>query len=422
MLLLKKSTNSAAITINYTISQTLRKIKIILKNLPSFEGKLKKLLYLSLITLIYLYHKQKTKFKKFYKKTSLNKKIISHIKPFLKTYSPTLYLPTALQMIYSGSKPSKSDFLIKFEKQKINFQDGGIMNLEWYPLNYTSLPKKTPIIAFILGATGNSKDPYVKAFAKIINFHKWRMVILNRRGFDLKGLETPKFCDRDEMEDFYESLCRVKDIFKAPIYLCGVSAGGNHGAKLLGLYGEKVPVDSFVSISNPYNFARISFNFRFGGWVDYFLSKIITKNLKKIYDFHFKSENFIKRVEGFRNCYDTISDKYDVSDELWTIDKNVTSKLSGHENVLDYYYNLSCEHKLGGITKPSLFLSNLEDPVCYKENLPIDLLYKNENIVTLIVNRGGHIEYFSDLDRKWWAFMLSIHYFKFFEKKRKNLN
>ena len=60
---------------------------------------------------------------------------------------------------------------------------------------------------------------------------------------------------------------------------------------------------------------------------------------------------------------------------MWWLDKYVTTKFSGHESVLDYYYDLSCEHLLSNIKIPSLFLNNNEDPISIKENIPIDLLY-----------------------------------------------
>ena len=241
-------------------------------------------------------------------------------------------------MISIGLRKEKSHILIKFEKQQIKLKDEGNMNLEWNPLNYNDMPKGTPIIAFLLGATGNSNDPYAKAYAEIIKKNKWRMVILNRRGFDFINLETPKFVDKEEMRDFYVSLCRIKEIYHSPIYLCGVSAGANHAAKLLGVYGDKVPIESFVSISNPFNFARIAFNFRFGSWIEYFISIFITRDLKKVYNRHIITENFIKRIEDHKNCYETMINKYKFCNTVWTIDKNIITKISGHENVLDYYF------------------------------------------------------------------------------------
>ena len=43
--------------------------------------------------------------------------------------------------------------------------------------------------------------------------------------------------DKDEVNDFYEALLEIKSVYNSPIFLCGVSAGANHGAKLIASYG-----------------------------------------------------------------------------------------------------------------------------------------------------------------------------------------
>ena len=61
-------------------------------------------------------------------------------------------------------------------------------------------------------------------------------------------------------------------------------------------------------------------------------------------------------------------------------------------------------------------LNNTEDPVCLKENIPIERLYRNENIVSLIANRGGHIEYLTGSNEEWFGFKLALIYFTIFEE------
>lgn len=75
---------------------------------------------------------------------------------------------------------------------------------------------------------------------------------------------------------------------------------------------------------------------------------------------------------------------------------------------------MSCDHLLEKIEIPSLFISNKEDPVCYKENIPINNLYLNRNIVTLIADRGGHVEYICGREERWWGFEIGLKYFEFF--------
>lgn len=87
----------------------------------------------------------------------------------------------------------------------------------------------------------------------------WRMVIANRRGWDKIPLKSEKFIHQDEISDFYEAIKEIKSIYNSPIFLMGVSAGASHGSRLVAKYGNKLKVDAFVSISNPYNLSRLTY-------------------------------------------------------------------------------------------------------------------------------------------------------------------
>ena len=390
----------------------LNKLYSILKFVP--KHKIKKVLVISSLLFLYmLYMSKKNKIQKLYKKNIQNLKILKHLDVFLKTFEPTIFLPGPYSMIICGNKQKKKEhFLIKFEKQKIMFQDKGEMSLEWYPPNYNEIQK--PIVAFILGSFGTSSEPYAKEYAKLVSKKGWRFVILNRRGFDCEHLKSSKFMSKDEMSDFYNALVKIYDIYKCNIYLCGVSAGANHGTKLLGLFKNKVPIKAFMSISNPFNFGTLAFYLR-QSFMGNIISRYLSKNFKTLYDFHKKNPNFRKILKENNKNYDLIESKLKNSCTLWEIDKHVTIKLSGHDHIMDYYHHLSCDHLIGDIEHPCLFISCLEDPICYKENIPITTLYQNKNIITLFAERGGHIEYLSGWSKEWWAFKLSLEYFDYFE-------
>lgn len=101
---------------------------------------------------------------------------------------------------------------------------------------------------------------------------------------------------------------------------------------------------------------------------------------------------------------------------IYEVDDLITRKIRGFDHVLDYYHEFSCDHILEDISKPSLFINNFEDPVCYKENIPFSDLYRNENIFTLISERGGHTEYLCGKEERWWAFEIGLKYYDFLLK------
>lgn len=98
------------------------------------------------------------------------------------------------------------------------------------------------------------------------------------------------------------------------------------------------------------------------------------------------------------------------------MDNEVSRLIMGVDHVEEYYHELSCEQWLGKIQIPSLFVSNKEDPVCYKENIPIDTLFRNDKIITLITDRGGHVEYICGKEERWWGFEVALKFFEFFNQ------
>lgn len=363
-----------------------------------------------------LYKNKKPTFMKIFSKSKFNKSLIKSISPFLKTYNPTFYLPSSIPMMLMNEVKLSKNKKILFTKEKLQMQDKGEINLEWYPKDYKSM--NTPIVVFLLGITGNSKNRYAKEYAEIVNKNKWRFVIINKRGFDFSNLKTGIFVRKNEIKDFYDVILDLKKRFKCSLFLCGVSAGANYGTKLIGFY-NKIPVNGYMSISNPFNFTKTSFSYKWN-FFGSLISFLIIQNYKKLYHFHIKN-NRVKNKINMKNYLENLNLKIKESkNDLWKMDKDVISKLYGYDNVYEYYYEMSCEKEIKNINIPTLFLNNAEDPICLKEVIPIDEIIKNKNCISLVTERGGHIEYLSDWDQKWWAFELSMYYFKYLHNIQKN--
>ena len=203
------------------------------------------------------------------------------------------------------------------------------MAVEWFPENFASMPADIPIVAFLLGAYGSSKDYYCKQIAQTVSKRGWRIAIINRRGFGYHHIATQNFCSGEEFADFSFTLKQIKEIFqKAEIYLMGVSAGANLSSKYLGLYGNDTPVKACVSISNPYNIGRISFTMKHNRMANFF-SRVLASEYKRILNFHCDNplfEGLIKEKYGELNY---LREKLENTNTCWKLDKLLTSKLTG---------------------------------------------------------------------------------------------
>ena len=61
-------------------------------------------------------------------------------------------------------------------------QDGEIVSLDWYPKDYESMEDDRPIVFYVPGVFGLSRDKYAYHFCKIaLKSLGWRSFVYNRR-------------------------------------------------------------------------------------------------------------------------------------------------------------------------------------------------------------------------------------------------
>ena len=89
-----------------------------------------------------------------------------------------------------------------------------------------------------MGSFGLAEDSYALELALMIQKKGWRLVLVNRRGWDMVPLKSEKFIHTDELSDFYEAILEIKSIYESPIYMMGVSAGACHGTRLIVKFKE----------------------------------------------------------------------------------------------------------------------------------------------------------------------------------------
>lgn len=376
---------------------------------------LRKLFLLFFVAVAYIFYKhRKQRCRKVFKRTERNIDIINNLLPIIKNYKPTPYLPWAIVQILYGELVNKQ--LYEFEKEVITLPDDGELLLEWFPNNFAEMDPQTPIIIFNFGVCGTSKDSYYQILCNHISKKNWRMVAVNRRGFGFNHLKSTKFIYKNETADLDFVSNRLKEIYpQANLYMMGVSAGANHAANYLGKIKDNTPIKAFVGISNPFNVGRISFTMKHNIW-GAFYSRLIARNMKELYRFHFNNHHFQHIVKHHKLNIDTLEKKLEQKETCWEIDKFLTHKLGGFDTVYDYYIDISSEHVIEDIKVPSLFISNEEDPICLKENIPIEKIYKNENTILLFMERGGHVEYFSGYKAERWCYDAALHYLDYFEQ------
>lgn len=107
------------------------------------------------------------------------------------------------------------------------------------------------------------------------------------------------------------------------MYLMGVSAGAALSAKYVGLFGNSGIFKAYGSVSNPFNFARVSFHLENLFW-GRIISKFIAGGFKKVVR-HQTSNPVFQEMINQKNLSEV--KELEKADTCWTFDSVFTYKI-----------------------------------------------------------------------------------------------
>jgi abhydrolase domain-containing protein 2 len=348
-------------------------------------------------------------------------KLIIESMPSLKEYKPLWWgrfgrIQTSLSKIYKKSP-------YKYRREIVSLEDSVHVALDWK--ESIDMNDTTPIILCLHTLGGDSDSAFIKTFTDNGIKRGYRMVVYNRRGHGgMSLLPTigdiykigkdkifPRLCDLDDME------CVVNHIMAkypdASKFLVGFSCGANLAVNYISLDDRcKDKFVSCVSISNGYDIHK---------GVDLLVKNspicdgVVCQTFKKIIykDDHL---NEIKRLSngGIGLDINAIINSRSIKklEELTTI-------LYGFNTLADYHNNESCHLSIHDAKIPLLCLANMSDPLLDNTllSVPIMASRRNENIITVVTNKGGHIGWIESISREPWYSKVVFEYIAYFTTK-----
>lgn len=149
---------------------------------------------------------------------------------------------------------------------------------------------------------------------------KWKLAIVNRRGWNYCPLNQDKIFHQDELDDFWQVIIQIKENSTGPVFMCGVSFGSCIGSRIMGKFGTELKLDGFVSISNPFNMARLAFWYK-KSLLGNIIQRVMAMEFKKLIMFHSRNpllkKLFDKEIADEKaGCVKSIDDY----SSLWEID------------------------------------------------------------------------------------------------------
>ena len=238
---------------------------------------------------------------------------------------------------------------------------------------------ETPLVVLFHGLEGDSNSQYARGLMHAVNERGWRGVVVHFRGCGGEINRLPRAYHSGDSAEIDWILRRLRSMRTGPMYVAGVSLGGNALLKWLGEQGEgaRSVVTRAASVCAPVDLAAAGVALAQGLCLIYtrrFLVTLKAKTLAKM-----------KR-------YPALCDKPRMvaSRTLYEFDDLVTAPLHGFNGVDDYYARASSKPYLKTIALSTLVLNARNDPF-----LPARFLPTEQDVsphVTLeLPATGGHV-------------------------------
>jgi uncharacterized protein len=208
-----------------------------------------------------------------------------------------------------------------------------------------------PIFVLFHGLEGSSKSAYACALMAHAKKKNWRGMVAHFRGCSGENNRLMRAYHSGDSEHIDFVLQKTHAQFpSSPIYIAGVSLGGNAMLKWLGMSGKSASyVGAAFAISPPHDLEA--------GAV------VLSKGFNKKYTDNFLSTLKAKTQEKAQRFPDAIDLKAVLATKtFFDFDQLVTAPIHGFSSCYDYWRRSSCKQFLSNIAVPSTILNALNDP------------------------------------------------------------
>lgn len=291
------------------------------------------------------------------------------------TYCAPFWLPGGhLQTIYPVLLGASAD--VTYRRQRWELADGDFLDVDWVDSDKID----APIIVLFHGLEGSSRSGYALMLMAELRRRGWRGVVAHFRGTSGEPNRVPRAYHAGDVDEIEAIVKRVKhDYPDAPLYLAGVSLGGNAMLKWLGDRPDMAQslIRGAVAVSAPLDLMAtgnaLDVGFNQATYTRNFLSSLKVKALAKL--------------EMFPDLYNR--EAVAQSTTLREFDTLVTARLHGFKDADDYWTRASSKPVLRNIIVPTLLINARNDPF-----LPASALPTKEEVSAAVTldfpAEGGH--------------------------------
>jgi len=238
-----------------------------------------------------------------------------------------------------------------------------------------------PMLVLQHGLGGSIESNYIVGIASRFVPHGWHIAVQETRATGPEINQARKLFHAAMTEDLdfvvRELAARHPE---RPIFVAGISLGGNIVGNWLGEQGDDLPpaVRGAAIVCPPFNPAVSSPHFEQAAWGRY--SREFMKRLMPV---------AIAKEAQYPGSIDIEALKEATT--LREFDDIVTAPLHGFGDVENYYSQVGCVHVLDRIRVPTLLIAAEDDPFYPPETIPREIVDESPWLVPQWTERGGHV-------------------------------
>ena len=242
---------------------------------------------------------------------------------------------------------------------------------------------ETPLMVLFHGLEGDSTSQYAVALMHAVAERGWRGVVVHFRGCGGEINRLPRAYHSGDSAEIDWILRRLRSTRTGPMYVTGVSLGGNALLKWLGEQGEnaRAVITRAAAVCAPLDLMAVGEALAHGFNLVYtrrFLTTLKAKTLAKMKRYPALCDQ--RRMLATRTVRE--------------FDDLVTAPLHGFNGVDDYYRRASSKPYLKSIAAPTLVLNARNDPFLPARFLPAPQEV-SAHVVLETPAAGGHVGFVS---------------------------
>jgi hypothetical protein len=264
---------------------------------------------------------------------------------------------------------------IAFRRERWDTPDGDFVDVD-----FIDGPVDAPWVHLFHGLEGSSNSPYARILMDHVARRGWRGSVFHFRGCSGEPNRLPRAYHSGDTAEVDWALARVKALAGAPpVYVAGVSLGGNAFAKWLGERGEAcaATVAAAAAVSAPLDLMAAG--------------EALGRGFARLYSWHFLGtlkRSALAKLDRFPGIYDAAAVRR--SRSLRDFDNVVTAPLHGFRDTDDYWTRASARPHLAGIRVPTLLVNARDDPFLPAAALPTEREVSSA-VKLEFPSRGGHV-------------------------------